>query len=542
MRASPQESPFLVRPLADSPASAPPQHHQSTMTPAAATEARAHISTVADESDESDDEHDALIKASPTRNGVSVQLSIGNQPNGNTYGSRHAATANATGSGIVNPHPPGTTGVCPITGERAEIIPEPVRSSGSPSRNRWHPPRGTSPAMITLYRVALALWTGLCWLIHYAWLAVSWLLYIAISILLSPIGIYAYQQRKKLTHNLTTKYDITNRDAQRSLGMAPGLYEQWKLKDLKTGDYISDSAFAEIVSIWDFRSTPVTALQQRAAERGPESFSAKLLDELATPPAWVDFEQIAIARRLFWRTTPFYLLALCMYSFSAALLLLVIAGLTHLCLTACAVLIDCYSLPLPYTCGAGVAILGLTGRLKDDNNRRLYETLQIVVDLFSDVNGLESVGIQSVAKTRLMHSLVRRNVIKHHSGYMTKFNCTPINQIHMAAMLAGFSYHVIQFARMFGIQISDEEHRAHVHTWRYFGYVLGIEEKHWVPSMEAEPQWARMFYQFDCTPTDVSRSFMRALIGMLLLFLPPSFVLHFICRFTRTISFVVHRL
>ncbi len=166
LRAPPKESPFLVRPLG----------------------------STNDANGGGDSPNPtASSSGSVTSNGISAFINVGRTP--------------PTETRVTNPHPPGLTGTCPITGESsgpdptggAEIIA--ARPSAVGRGLRDLPPlrlqnigrkRSNSSTVNTLYTV----WDGLLNVLYYLWLAVSWVLFAALWIILSPVGLYARYQQK----------------------------------------------------------------------------------------------------------------------------------------------------------------------------------------------------------------------------------------------------------------------------------------------------------------------------------------------------------
>jgi len=73
--------------------------------------------------------------------------------------------------------------------------------------------------------------------------------------------------------------------------------------------------------------------------------------------------------------------------------------------------LGCYALPDAYAARKGVKVLHQTAYLANRPNRRLFRTMQMVVDVMAPGGlGPRGRGIRTVQKVRLMHAAVRRQL------------------------------------------------------------------------------------------------------------------------------------
>src|SRR5208337_3150511 len=136
--------------------------------------------------------------------------------------------------------------------------------------------------------------------------------------------------------------------------------------------------------------------------------------------------------------------------------------------------LGCYALPDAYAARKGVKVLHQTAYLAKRPNRRLFQTMQMVIDVM-EPGGLDprGYGIRTVQKVRLMHAAVRHQL---HHGKSAKwdeiFFGVPINQEDLAGTLLTFSFLSIDGLRKLGANISSEAAKAYFDTWCGIGRVL----------------------------------------------------------------------
>jgi hypothetical protein len=185
----------------------------------------------------------------------------------------------------------------------------------------------------------------------------------------------------------------------------------------------------------------------------------------AVQPAWAEQPQIEIGERLFLQW-----------------------GLMSISVLACASLPECYIL------GDVATVLGRTRELRDHVNRRMPETVMMVLAVM-DRGGLGpgGTGIRVTQKVRLMHAAIRHLVLQPSSApggappkslgdvYLASnwdpARGQPISQEDLACVILTFSHVVMRGWRDLGISVTAEEQQAFVHCWNVVGHILGIEDR-----------------------------------------------------------------
>ena len=135
------------------------------------------------------------------------------------------------------------------------------------------------------------------------------------------------------------------------------------------------------------------------------------------------------------------------------------------------------SLPKAYTGARGSRVLLTTAELVSDVSRRIAETARLLLDvMMPDPNGLMpgSRGYAAVLTVRGFHEAIRR-MLADQEPWKSEWHETPINQEDLFGTLATFTVVVIETLETMGIDVSDEERDAYLHTWLVAGYLLGID-------------------------------------------------------------------
>lgn len=175
-------------------------------------------------------------------------------------------------------------------------------------------------------------------------------------------------------------------------------------------------------------------------------------------------------------------------------------------------LLACGSLPELYSCGDGVEVLWATQQLEKHVDRRMMETMQMVVDVMSK-GGLqpEGRGIRTAQRVRLLHAAIRhltlqepgpdadkqkpKDLSEAYSNKLwdeEKFG-RAISQEYMAGTLLTFSYVILRGMRQFEAKLTPEEENAYLHCWNVVGYIMGIDERLFANDMkEAERLYSRI--------------------------------------------------
>jgi hypothetical protein len=120
-------------------------------------------------------------------------------------------------------------------------------------------------------------------------------------------------------------------------------------------------------------------------------------------------------------------------------------------------------------------VLALTGALEKAPARRIAETAQWWCDCISDAEiSRHGPGYRATLHVRLVHSLIRRKIIRH-PGWCISDDGVPVNQVDMAATLHAFSTVFLLGIRSLGMPVRKEDSQAVMHLMRYIGFLLGID-------------------------------------------------------------------
>ena len=155
-------------------------------------------------------------------------------------------------------------------------------------------------------------------------------------------------------------------------------------------------------------------------------------------------------------------------------------------------ILACYSLPAAYSAQKGVRVLHAdegTGFMVKDLNRRLIETTQFVIEVFSDsglaINTAEACQVQgpaikSALRVRLLHAAVRAMIEGHRdaTGQPTWDAATlgrPANQEDLAGTLMTFSWIVLDGLKKMHVRLTPEQEAGYFDVWKRVGRLLGVE-------------------------------------------------------------------
>jgi hypothetical protein len=134
-----------------------------------------------------------------------------------------------------------------------------------------------------------------------------------------------------------------------------------------------------------------------------------------------------------------------------------------------------------------------TGRLGSNPARRIQETGAFIAAILQP-NGLEagSLGFETAVRVRLLHGSIRSWLNKS-PGFADAYWGAPLDQTMLAMTLGLFDYLNLRSINRMGVQLSDDDLRAHHHMWRYIGYVIGIDERLLTESLEEERElWSAL--------------------------------------------------
>jgi len=212
-----------------------------------------------------------------------------------------------------------------------------------------------------------------------------------------------------------------------------------------------------------------------------------LVGAALAPPAWVDWQRIAAAGRLFYRAGPLGGLVLALRS--------LVAG---------------------YLSPAGNKPLVLSGRLTEQAPRRLAETGRFVTAVCAP-GGLRGGGdgVRITLKVRLMHAQVRRLLLADDRWRLDRWSL-PINQHDMLATVLLFSVVFTDGLRLLGLEIDEAEGDTYLHLWRYVGHLIGVEPE-LLPSSEVEARRdVDLIELTQGTPDEDSRLLTRSVLRLAL--------------------------
>ncbi|HET7560569.1 MAG TPA: oxygenase MpaB family protein, partial [Limnochordia bacterium] len=180
----------------------------------------------------------------------------------------------------------------------------------------------------------------------------------------------------------------------------------------------------------------------------PQELPVPVRDFLAatsSPPAWADPARLARAADL-------------AAQHGLALALILCSGS----------LVDCYA------ARKGVKVLTFTHRLDQSAHRRVAETAQFVLMLFSRESFVRrGHAVPAIQKVRLLHAAIRC-LIKQSGRWPRAELGEPICQEDLLGTLMAFTVVVWRGLRRLGIQLSPAECEDYLYLWRVTGELLGI--------------------------------------------------------------------
>jgi uncharacterized protein (DUF2236 family) len=178
--------------------------------------------------------------------------------------------------------------------------------------------------------------------------------------------------------------------------------------------------------------------------------------------------------------------------------------------------LGCYALPDAYAARNGVKVLHRTAYLANRPNRRLFRTMQMVVDVMEPGGlGPRGQGIRTVQKVRLMHAAVRHHLRHDRAEWDHLSFGVPINQEDLAGTLLTFSFLAIDGLRKLGANISIEAADAYFDAWSAVGRVLGVLPEMLPHNLEEAAELKELISRRQFAPSDEGREMTRALIVML---------------------------
>lgn len=206
------------------------------------------------------------------------------------------------------------------------------------------------------------------------------------------------------------------------------------------------------------------------------------LDATAVLPEWADPARIACGQRIFGRFGPLIVLAL-----------------------------TCGALPECYAAAPGAQVLYLASRMHRYTRRRVLETAQFVLDVMAP-GGLdaEGKGVRSAQKVRLIHALNRAH-LRRRTQYQRAWG-VPVNQEDQLGTLMAFTVVVAEGLRRLGVDLSEDEVDAYLHTWLVIGSLLGVGDEHMPRGYGAARRLSAEIRRRHHAPSEAGRALTAALV------------------------------
>lgn len=165
----------------------------------------------------------------------------------------------------------------------------------------------------------------------------------------------------------------------------------------------------------------------------------------------------------------------------------------------------CAALPEGYAVAEVSQVLGTTQALVDHVHRRLWQTIQFVIDV-TDEHGLTvdpadpsraaGIGAKHAQKVRLFHAIIRYFLARRHQRGLgatqeetpyaenllsrewdSDVNGMPINQAQMAGTQLTFSYIVLRGLKTLGHHVDDTTADAYIYRWNVIGHLMGVDHE-----------------------------------------------------------------
>ncbi|MEU2436009.1 oxygenase MpaB family protein [Streptomyces rubradiris] len=121
---------------------------------------------------------------------------------------------------------------------------------------------------------------------------------------------------------------------------------------------------------------------------------------------------------------------------------------------------------------------------------RFLETCRFWTDV-SEPDALRQggAGRKTAVMVRIMHSMIRHTIAPHQEWDEKRFG-VPLNQYDQFTTIM-LSFLLSQHMKRLGYRITEEETLAHMHFWRYVGYLMGVEPAFYPETTE---DWWRASY------------------------------------------------
>lgn len=273
----------------------------------------------------------------------------------------------------------------------------------------------------------------------------------------------------------------------------------------QTGDAYADKVIEDVFRNHDLETVnrlleSLTENDQPVSSELPPEV-VEFFENTGALPEWTDPEKIDIGQKLFVEYS--------LIAFSA---------------------LGTGSLPECYSGAIGARVLGITGQLEDHVDRRILETIIMVIDVMSP-GGLEpeGKGIRASQKVRLMHAAIRYLILAQDSSLIATmptladllgtlkwdqsiYGC-PINQETKGFTYLTFTYVILRCMHELDIKVAPERQEGFFHCWNVIGHIMGIEQTFFVNSMaDAEKLWKLLKRRLEAPSTD-GKSLTQALMN-----------------------------
>ena len=160
-------------------------------------------------------------------------------------------------------------------------------------------------------------------------------------------------------------------------------------------------------------------------------------------------------------------------------------------------------------------VTGSTGRLGSNPARRIQETGAFIAAILQP-GGLQpgALGFDTALRVRLLHGSIR-SWLHRSPGFDDAYFGTPIDQTMLAMTLGLFDYLNLRSLLRLGLELSEDDLRAHHHMWRYVGYLLGIDERLLTENLEQERELWSALVAHQAFPELFGANYLHVAVGMI---------------------------
>jgi hypothetical protein len=138
-------------------------------------------------------------------------------------------------------------------------------------------------------------------------------------------------------------------------------------------------------------------------------------------------------------------------------------------------LLGAMALPYCYAATPGNKAIYYTEKMRKNPGKRLLDTAHFIIEVMKEGSfGPDGNASFEIQKTRLIHALVRHYILSKTPWDMNWGH--PVNQEDLAGTNIAFSYIILLGLYQGKYPVSPEEAESFLHTWRFVGYLLHIDE------------------------------------------------------------------